>query len=98
MNGMLIALLAMGGAFYLSSILFKRQGDKSATVSATTGIISNTVYITAAIFLIISSASGGDKLGGIAGFILLTVMLFLARGNIRILKESEVRAKIAGQG
>lgn len=97
MNGPLLALFAIGAALFLSSILFERQGEKSATVSATTGIISNAIWISAAVFIIFSSVTGSQWLRAVAGTLLLTLMLYLARGNYRILKESEVRAKIAGQ-
>lgn len=99
MSNGLIALAAIGAAVYLSRFLFQRHGEKSATVSATTGLTSNLIYSTVAIFLILSSVSGGSVIspGAIAGILLLIVMLFLAQGNYRVLKESEIRAKIAGQ-
>lgn len=92
MDGPLFALIAIGTAFVLSGALFRRQGEKSATVSAATGLIGNIVWMSIAIFLILG---GGD--GAFIGFLMLTGLMFLARGNIRVLQESEVRKKIAGQ-
>ncbi|WP_226043407.1 hypothetical protein [Natrinema sp. DC36] len=97
MNGLLFALVAIGTAFYLSGALYDRRGDQSITVSAATGLTSNVIYSTAAIALILSSAVGDNYALALAGVGLLILMLFLARGNLRLLKESNVRAKIAGQ-
>lgn len=91
-DGSIFALVVIATAFMISGMLFDRQGDKSATVSATTGLMSNIIWMTVAVFMILA---GGPS--AIFGFLLLTIMLFLARGNFRILEESEVRAKIAGQ-
>lgn len=97
MNGLILALVAIGGAVFLSGALFDRRGNQSITVSAATGITSNVIWSTAAIAMILSSALGGNHATAIVGFALLTLMLYLARGNLQLLKESEVRAKIAGQ-
>ena len=97
MNGLLFGLVAIGTAVYLSGALYDRRGNQSITVSAATGLTSNVIYSTIAIAMILSAATGSNYALAFAGLILLTIMLFLARGNLRLLKESEVRAKIAGQ-
>ncbi|AEH39532.1 hypothetical protein [Halopiger xanaduensis] len=101
MSGGILALVAIATAIYLSKFLFQRHGEKSATVSSATGLTSNLLYSTVAIFLILSSvgSSPGSLVspGAIVGMGLLIIMLFLAQGNYRVLKESDIRAKIAGQ-
>jgi uncharacterized membrane protein YhiD involved in acid resistance len=97
MNGLLFALVAIGAAFTVSGALYDRRGDQSITVSAVTGITSNMLYSAAAIGLIISAGLGDNYALALVGVGVLTLMLFLARGNLQLLKESEVRAKIAGQ-
>jgi len=97
MNGLLFALIAIGVAVFLSGALFDRRGDQSITVSAVTGITSNVLWSVAAIAMIMSAAVGGNYATGFVGLIWLTLMLYLARGNLQLLRESEIRAKIAGQ-
>ena len=96
MNGLLFALAAIGAAVFLSGTLYERRGDQSITVSAVTGLTSNVIWSTAAIAMILSAAIGGNYATGIVGLLFLTLMLYLARGNLQLLRESEIRAKIAG--
>ena len=97
MNGLLFALVAIGTAVFLSGALYDRRGDQSITVSAATGLTSNVIWSTAAVAMILSAAVGGNYATGLVGLLFLTLMLYLARGNLQLLKESEIRAKIAGQ-
>lgn len=97
MNGLLFALVAIGTAFLVSGELYDRRGDQSITVSAITGLTSNVIYSTAAIGLVLSAAMGGNYGLALVGVLLLILLFFLARGNLELLKESEIRAKIAGQ-
>ncbi|ELY97152.1 hypothetical protein [Natrialba asiatica] len=95
MNGLLLGLLAIGIAVFLSGTLFERRGDQSITVSAVTGLTSNVIWSAAAVFLILGGSGVGAQ--ALIGVLWLTLMLYLARGNLQLLRESEVRAKIAGQ-
>jgi len=91
-DGPLFALVVIATAFVISGVLYDRQGDKSTTVSATFGLVGNIVYTSAAVFLILGGGSSA-----FVGFILLIAVWFMARGNIETLRESKLRAKIAGQ-
>jgi len=96
MNGLLFALVAIGVAVFLSGTLYDRRGDQSITVSAATGIASNVIWSAAAIGMILSAAMGGSYATALVGVVFLTLMLYLARGNLQLLRESDIRAKIAG--
>lgn len=97
MNGLLFALVAIGAAFFLSGALYDRRGDQSITVSAVTGLTSNVIWSTAAIGMILSAALGDNYALALVGVIWLIIMFYLARGNLALLRESDIRAKIAGQ-
>jgi len=97
MNGLVFALVAIGFAIFISSALYDRRGTQSKTIGAVTGLTSNIILSMSAIAMILT-ASIGERYGiAIVGVVLLILMLFLAQGNLEILRESEVRAKLAGQ-
>ncbi|QCC57199.1 hypothetical protein [Natrinema thermotolerans] len=97
MNGLIFALVAIGFAVFISGSLYDRRGNQSKTIGAVTGLTSNIILSTSAIAMILTAAIGQNYSIAIVGVVFLILMLFLARGNLEILRESEVRAKLAGQ-
>lgn len=89
MDGPLIALLAIGISLVIGWLLFGVAGETSATVNSFFGLLGRVAWILIGVVAI---------LGGflIVGFLLIALGLFLALGHWQILKESDIRAKIAG--
>lgn len=90
-DGLLFAIVAIAIAVFLSRFLFQATGNASVAANSIFGLISNAIYALAAVFLIL-----GGGFGALVGVVLLTAVLFFARGHLRILREENIRASING--
>lgn len=89
MDGPLVALLVIAAGFIVGWLLFRVAGEASATANSFFGVLGRAAWIIVGIVAII----GGFLL---AGFFLIAIGLFLGLGQWEILKDSDIRAAIAG--
>lgn len=89
MDGPLIAFIVITAGLVVGWLLFSAAGEASATANSFFGFLSRVLWIIIGIVAIF----GGFI---IAGFLLIALGLFLALGHWKILKDSDVRALIAG--
>lgn len=89
MDGPLIALVAIGAGLLVGWLLFQSVGEYSVGANSFFGLLGRVAWIIVGVAAII----GGFV---IVGFILVALGLFLGLGHWMILKESDIRAKIAG--
>lgn len=89
MDGPLVALLVIAAGLVVGWLLFSVAGEASMTANSFFGVLGRAGWIIVGIAAII----GGYLL---AGFFLIAVGLFLGLGHWEILKDSDIRATIAG--
>lgn len=89
MGGTILALVAIGAGLVVGWLLFSAAGEASATVNSFFGFLGRVAWIIIGIVAIF----GGFY---VVGVLLIALGLFLAMGHWMILKESDIRAMIAG--
>lgn len=89
MDGPLVALLVIAAGLIVGWLLFSAAGEASATANSFFGFLSRVFWIIIGFAAVI----GGFVL---SGFLLIALGLFLALGQWQILKDSDIRAMIAG--
>lgn len=90
-DGLLFAIVAVGVAVLLSRLLFNAAGDASIAANSVFGLAGNVIWGIGAVYLIM-----GGGAGAVFGVVILTVILFFARGHVRVLREENIRGTLNG--
>lgn len=89
MDGPIMALLIIGIGVTLGVLLFRVGGEYAAGANSVFGLLSRVFWVVLGIVLVF----GGFVFSGL---MFIAIGLFLALGHWQILKDSDLRAAIAG--